>query len=137
MIAAPKFTPWRRCGRVVEDATCNAIAIVNVAMPEQEAHALADFFAAAPDLYAACLAVEDAQRGGDYETAFKAVRAALARVASAAYQRDDAIRESDIIALLGGSHYMDPPDGGDVSLLEQLRRMAEDAAKWRKSEAAR
>ena len=43
---------------------------------------------------------------------------------------------SDIIALLGGSHYMDPPDGGDVSLLEQLRRMAE-AAKWRKSEGSR
>lgn len=34
-------------------------------------------------------------------------------------------------ALLPGTYYMDPPDGGDVSLLEQLRRMAEDARRWR------
>lgn len=27
--------------------------------------------------------------------------------------------------------YMDPPDGGNVSVLEQVARMAEDAAKWR------
>ena len=49
---------------------------------EDKAQELANarLIAAAPDLYAACLAVEDAQRGGDYETAFKAVRAALARV---------------------------------------------------------
>ncbi|KUM02727.1 hypothetical protein AWB61_02915 [Chromobacterium sp. F49] len=26
---------------------------------------------------------------------------------------------------------MDPPDGGDVPLLEQLQRMARDAARWR------
>lgn len=37
----------------------------------------------------------------------------------------------ELIALLPGSYYMDPPDGGDVSLLVQLRRMAEDAAKYR------
>lgn len=34
--------------------------------------------------------------------------------------------------LLPGSYYMDPPDGGNVSVLEQFRRMAEDAARWRK-----
>lgn len=28
-------------------------------------------------------------------------------------------------------YYMDPPDGGDVPLIEQLRRMAEDAWKYR------
>lgn len=33
--------------------------------------------------------------------------------------------------LLPGSYYMDPPDGGEVSLREQLRRMSEDAARYR------
>lgn len=37
--------------------------------------------------------------------------------------------------LLPGSYYMDPPDGGDVPLLEQLRRMAEDAKLWRTHKA--
>lgn len=34
-------------------------------------------------------------------------------------------------ALLPGPYYMDPPDGGSVSVLEQFRRMAEDATLWR------
>lgn len=38
---------------------------------------------------------------------------------------------TELSALLPGVYYMDPPDGGNVSLLEQLRRMSEDAAKWR------
>jgi hypothetical protein len=38
---------------------------------------------------------------------------------------------AEVYALLPGYHYMDPPDGGDVSPLEQMRRMAEDAEKWR------
>lgn len=33
--------------------------------------------------------------------------------------------------LLPGTYYMDPPDGGSVTLHEQLERMAEDARKWR------
>ena len=32
---------------------------------------------------------------------------------------------------LHGPCYMDPPDGGDVAVSEQLRRMAEDAARYR------
>jgi hypothetical protein len=40
-----------------------------------------------------------------------------------------------LTALLPGSYYMDPPDGGDVPVMEQLRRMAEDAAKYRDSSA--
>lgn len=36
-----------------------------------------------------------------------------------------------VYALLPGYHYMDPPDGGDVTPLEQMRRMAEDAANYR------
>lgn len=38
---------------------------------------------------------------------------------------------SAFYALLSGYHYMDPPDGGDVSPLEQMRRMADDAASYR------
>lgn len=34
-------------------------------------------------------------------------------------------------ALLPGVYYMDPPDGGDVDIVEQFRRMAEDASRWR------
>lgn len=40
-------------------------------------------------------------------------------------------RISEIAALLPGVWYMDPPDGGDVPITEQVRRMAEDATKWR------
>ena len=32
---------------------------------------------------------------------------------------------------LGGQHYMDPPDGGSVTLEEQLRRMGKDAERYR------
>ena len=34
---------------------------------------------------------------------------------------------SELAAVLPGSYYMDPPDGGSVTVLEQVRRMAEDA----------
>lgn len=34
-------------------------------------------------------------------------------------------------ATLPGTYYMDPPDGGDVSVPEQLRRMAKDAERYR------
>lgn len=43
----------------------------------------------------------------------------------------------DCADALPGTYYMDPPDGGSVSIPEQLRRMAEDAASWRACEAAR
>lgn len=36
-----------------------------------------------------------------------------------------------LIALLPGPYYMDPPDGGSVTVLEQLQRMAQDAARYR------
>jgi|GEM_PF-1562144 len=41
----------------------------------------------------------------------------------------DVIRE--ITAALPGAHYMDPPDGGDVLVQEQVRRMAKDAERYR------
>ena len=36
-----------------------------------------------------------------------------------------------VAALLPGPYYMDPPDGGSVTVIEQLRRMAADAARYR------
>ncbi len=39
--------------------------------------------------------------------------------------------ERDMSNALPGHYYMDPPDGGDVPVLEQLRRMATDAARYR------
>jgi len=39
--------------------------------------------------------------------------------------------ESGFASLLPWTYYMDPPDGGDVSVLEQVRRMTEDAARYR------
>lgn len=42
-----------------------------------------------------------------------------------------AVYESALSSLLPGTYYMDPPDGGDVTLLEQMRRMAQDAARYR------
>lgn len=38
---------------------------------------------------------------------------------------------AQLCALLPGPYYMDPPDGGSVTVMEQLRRMADDARKWR------
>ncbi|MEA8770331.1 hypothetical protein, partial [Pseudomonas aeruginosa] len=32
---------------------------------------------------------------------------------------------------LPGTYYMDPPDGGNVSIPEQIRRMAKDATRYR------
>ena len=40
------------------------------------------------------------------------------------------ITEDMLCALLPGCYYMDPPDGGHTSIYEQLKRMAEDAARW-------
>jgi hypothetical protein len=47
--------------------------------------------------------------------------------------RDDQRREDmqEFAAILPGAYYMDPPDGGNVSVLEQFRRMAADAEEWR------
>ena len=39
--------------------------------------------------------------------------------------------ERDMSNALPGVYYMDPPDSGDVSLLKQLQRMSNDAARYR------
>lgn len=38
---------------------------------------------------------------------------------------------AELREVLPGTYYMDAPDGGSPSLLEQLRRMSEDATRWR------
>lgn len=38
---------------------------------------------------------------------------------------------SQCASALSGTYYMDPPDGGNVSIPEQIRRMAKDAARYR------
>ncbi|MFU7278736.1 hypothetical protein ACM75F_24565 [Pseudomonas aeruginosa] len=38
---------------------------------------------------------------------------------------------SQCASALPGTYYMDPPDGGNVSIPEQIRRMAKDAARYR------
>ena len=54
------------------------------------------------------------------------------REAKIARERDEARAERDAMAnVLPGVYYMDPPDGGDVPVLEQLRRMAKDAERYR------
>jgi hypothetical protein len=43
----------------------------------------------------------------------------------------EGITEDMLCALLPGCYYMDPPDGGDTGIYEQLKRMAADAARYR------
>lgn len=43
----------------------------------------------------------------------------------------EVIPAEKLCALLPGTYYMDPPDGGSVTVLEQVERMAEDAARYR------
>lgn len=47
-----------------------------------------------------------------------------------ALERIEAL-EKAICDALPGPYYMDPPDGGDVPLAEQVSRMARDAARYR------
>jgi hypothetical protein len=49
--------------------------------------------------------------------------------------KDCSVLVNSLLPLLPGPHYMDLPDGGDVSVIEQLHRMAADAAQWRKAGA--
>ena len=61
-----------------------------------------------------------------------AIRALLDRL-KAAEGENERLREFERSAALTlpGVYYMDPPDGGDVSLLKQLQRMSIDAARYR------
>jgi len=60
------------------------------------------------------------------------VDAQAAEIERLTAERDEARIERDAMAdVLPGYYYMDPPDGGDVPVLEQLRRMSRDAARYR------
>jgi hypothetical protein len=61
-----------------------------------------------------------------------AIRALLDRL-KAAEGENERLREFERSAALTlpGVYYMDPPDGGDVSLLKQLQRSSIDAARYR------
>lgn len=58
--------------------------------------------------------------------------AALLDRLDAAEAENERLREFERSAALTlpGVYYMDPPDGGDVSLLKQLQRMSNDAARY-------
>lgn len=64
-----------------------------------------------------------------------AQRALTNMVAAVDAERKRAERaEADLAAvqeILPGVYYMDPPDGGDVALIEQMRRLAKDAERYR------
>lgn len=51
-----------------------------------------------------------------------------------AYAEGRADQTDEFAALLPGPYYIDPPDGGSVTVLEQFQRMAEDARKWREQQ---
>ncbi|WP_114153831.1 hypothetical protein [Chromobacterium haemolyticum] len=74
------------------------------------------------------LAAQEAQTSRD--TTVTQVRRELGQRISE-LEQDAATRDAEIASVLPGTHYMDPPDGGDVSLLVQLRRMARDAGRYR------
>ena len=62
----------------------------------------------------------------DYQAAYVLERA------NRNYQENKLLKfEEDICRALPGVYYMDPPDGGDVSLAQQVERMAVDAARYR------
>lgn len=48
-----------------------------------------------------------------------------------AYAEGRRDEQEELASVLPGSYYMDPPDGGSVTVLEQFTRMAQDAARWR------
>lgn len=57
------------------------------------------------------------------------------RALTAAYAEGRRDEQDELASVLPSSYYMDPPDGGSVTVLEQLRRMAADAQKWREQQA--
>lgn len=52
---------------------------------------------------------------------------------TAAYAEGRRDEAQELASVLPGTYYMDPPDGGSVTVLEQLRRMAKDAELGRRT----
>ncbi|MBW0450884.1 hypothetical protein [Paraburkholderia phenoliruptrix] len=59
-------------------------------------------------------------------------KCSLGRAAASAHNEV----EQYVLSVLPSVYYMDPPDGGSVTVLEQLRRMADDASKYRAAASA-
>ncbi|MBX9348792.1 hypothetical protein K5M36_17025 [Chromobacterium vaccinii] len=103
----------------IRQADADYIAAANPAVVQE---LLADLEAMAQELLAY-------RADSSLDTAGATIRAQAARIAE--LERDAATRDAEIASALPGTYYMDPPDGGDVPLLEQLRRTALDAARYR------
>jgi uncharacterized protein YoaH (UPF0181 family) len=70
--------------------------------------------------------------GNVLDTAADTLRALQSQLEAATRDAEQFLGELDeITAALPGVWYMSPPDGGDVSVAEQVRRMAKDAARYR------
>ena len=70
----------------------------------------------------------------DWDEVFSLIgRLAAIHPAQPAGVTEDAALAIDnvLCSVLPGVYYMDPPDGGSITPLEQVRRMAEDAARYR------
>lgn len=75
-----------------------------------------------------------ASRDGNAVRMWSHSQEAIKEVAESTPDRPSVISlfsEDQLASLLPGPHYMDPPDGGSVSVYEQLQRMALDAARYR------
>jgi hypothetical protein len=104
------------------------------------AHKSEGAFSAAPsseEITAACTAYASGE--GTLREVMRSVLIAARKAVPAApvaVPVDASNIEQYVLSVLPSIYYMDPPDGGDVSILEQLRRMADDAAKYRTLTAA-
>lgn len=59
------------------------------------------------------------------------LRELLAAAPQAEGVQPDTVNADDLAKLLPYGYYMDPPDGGSPTVLEQIARMAKDAARYR------
>lgn len=62
----------------------------------------------------------------DATIALREIKSGIAALQASIVELENAICNS-----LGGEHYLDMPDGGSVAILDQLDRMAQDAARYR------
>lgn len=60
-----------------------------------------------------------------------ATPADIEQIEREAYARGRYDEREELESVLPGTYYMDPPDGGAPTIMEQLQRMAEDAARYR------
>ena len=133
-IAAIGKTVARIYSSVQEQDLPNA-RLIAACSPENIAALLAEIDRLREQLSTALMDGHDMAKN-EYRDEIERLTALLAdrdeREAKIARERDEARIEREAMAnVLPGVYYMDPPDGGDVSLLKQLQRMSNDAARYR------